>query len=34
MARKNESILDLLVLLPWWASVGVSSISYVTTAVS
>ncbi|MDP3014007.1 MAG: restriction endonuclease, partial [Candidatus Subteraquimicrobiales bacterium] len=28
MARKNESILDLLVLLPWWVSVALSGISY------
>lgn len=28
MARKNESILDMLVLLPWWVSVLLSIISY------
>ncbi|MDO8886188.1 restriction endonuclease [Candidatus Oleimmundimicrobium sp.] len=28
MARKNESILDILVLLPWWVSVALSGISY------
>ncbi|MCC6542988.1 MAG: restriction endonuclease [Nitrospirae bacterium] len=28
MAKKNESILDLLVLFPWWVSVALSGISY------
>jgi len=28
MARKNESILNILVLLPWWVSVALSGISY------
>lgn len=30
MAKKNESILDLLALLPWWVSVVLSGISYLT----
>lgn len=29
MARRNESILDLLTLLPWWVSVVLSAVSYV-----
>lgn len=28
MARKNESILEILVLLPWWVSVTLSGVSY------
>lgn len=28
MARKNESILNILALLPWWVSVALSGISY------
>jgi len=28
MAKKNESILDLLALFPWWISVALSGISY------
>jgi len=30
MARRNDSILDLLALLPWWVSVVVSSGVYIT----
>jgi restriction system protein len=30
MAKKNESVLDLLALLPWWVSVVLSGISYLT----
>ncbi|MHB8880432.1 MAG: restriction endonuclease [Thermodesulfovibrionales bacterium] len=29
MARRNESVLDLLSLFPWWVSVAASGISYV-----
>ena len=29
MARKNEGLLDLLVLLPWWVSVIVSMLVYI-----
>jgi restriction system protein len=32
MARKNDSILDLLVLLPWWVSVVSSAVVYVALA--
>lgn len=29
MARRNESILDILMVLPWWVSVIVSAIAYI-----
>lgn len=32
MARRNDSILDLLVLLPWWGSVVSSAVVYVVLA--
>jgi len=33
MARRNESILDVLVTLPWWVSVTVSALAYIALAV-
>lgn len=30
MARKDESLLDLLALCPWWVSIAVSGIAFVT----
>ena len=30
MARKDEGLLDLLVLLPWWVSVVVSAVAYIS----
>jgi restriction system protein len=32
MPRRNESILDILVQLPWWVSVLVAAIAYITLA--
>ena len=29
MARKNESVIDLLILLPWWVSVILSIVVYI-----
>lgn len=30
MARHNESILDILIQLPWWVSVLIAAIAYIT----
>lgn len=32
MARRNEGILDVLMMLPWWVSVIVSAIAYISLA--
>jgi len=29
MARKNESVLNLLVILPWWINVILAFLSYI-----
>jgi restriction system protein len=33
MARRNESILDILMVLPWWVSVIVSALAYIALAI-